>query len=256
MNLINLLRNLLNLQKKVDLKKLPSLGLFYKDDFELVIKKANIEDIIEYEHNYIKDDLGSVIHKLKKVVAKNIILSPGYDFEDIKSIDIVFLFLEIVKFTKGKPISFTYVDSEFGIEDNVEFSSNYFNYFQIDENLMNYYDQNAKEFIIDEYRFTLPSIGLENCLTNFLISKSNHPDAVKYNKFNYDFTYFLGDKRKISFPEIDNLIHIFNFDMDDNEKRKTRKIVNTFQPIQKYSLKKGSKIIEINSQIDLENIWK
>ena len=98
MNLVNLLKGLLNLQKKVDIKSLPSQGLFYNDDFEIVIKKADVGDIIEYEHDYIKDDLGLVITKLKKVVEKNAIFSTGYSFNNLKSIDIVFLFLEIVKF--------------------------------------------------------------------------------------------------------------------------------------------------------------
>ena len=38
MNLLNLVKNLLNLQKKIDKKELPSQGLFYKDDFEIIIK--------------------------------------------------------------------------------------------------------------------------------------------------------------------------------------------------------------------------
>lgn len=256
MNLVNLLKNLLNFQKKIDLSVLPSLGLFYKSDFEITIKKADLEDIIEYEHNYVKDDLGSVISKLKKIVIKNTLFSNNYDFEDIKSIDVVFIFLEIVKFTKGKPISFIYVDSEYGVEDVIEFGPSYFNYFQIDDDIMKFYNSVERQFNIDDYKFTLPSIGIENCLTNFLISKSNQPDAIRYNKFNYDFTYFLADKKKISFSEIDNLIHIFNFDMDDVEKGKVQKIVKMFQPIQKYALRKGSRVIEINSQIDLENIWK
>ena len=256
MNLINLLKNLLNLQKKVELKTLPSLGLFYKNDFEIYIKKANMEDIIEYEHNYIKDDLGLVIYKLKKIVQKNTILPEGYEFDDIKSIDIVFLFLEIVKFTKGKAISFIYVDEEYGNEEIIEFGSNHFNYFQVDDDIIKYYDKKNKEFLIDDYRFCLPSLGLENCLTNYLISKSNVPDAIKYNKLNYDFLFFLGDRKKISFSEIDNLIQIFNFDIEKDEKEKIKNIVNLFQPIQKYSLKKGSRVIEINSQIDLEKIWR
>lgn len=256
MNLINLLKNLLNLQKKVDLKTLPSLGLFYKNGFEIYIKKADMEDIIEYEHNYIKDDLGLVIHKLKKIVQRNTILPPDYEFEDIKSIDVVFLFLEIVKFTKGKPISFIYIDEEYGNQEMIEFSPNYFNYFQVEENLLSFYNKENNEFVIDDFRFCLPSIGLENCLTNYLISKSNEPNAIRYNKLNYDFLFFLGDRRKISFPEIDNLIQIFNYDIDKDEKEKIKNIVNLFQPIQKYSLKKGSKVIEINSQIDLEKIWK
>lgn len=256
MNLLSLVKTILNLQKRVDLKKLPSLGLFYKDDFEIYIKKADIEDIIDYEHNYVKNDIGTVISKLKKIVANNTILPKKYDFEDIKSIDVIFIFLEIVRFTKGRPISFIYYDQEIGIEDTVEFSSAYFNYFQINESLMDFYDYENKQFVIDEYKFSLPSIGLENCLTNFLISKSTEVDSIKYNKYEYDFTYFLSDKKKLSFSEIENLIQIFNFDLSSDEIKKVKNIIKTFQSILRYSLKKGAKVIEINSQIDLENIWK
>ena len=44
MNLVNLLKGLLNLQKKLEVKNLPSQGLFYNEDFEICIKKAQVED--------------------------------------------------------------------------------------------------------------------------------------------------------------------------------------------------------------------
>ena len=256
MNLVNLLKGLLNLQKKVDIKSLPSQGLFYNDDFELVIKNADVGDIIEYEHDYIKDDLGLVITKLKKVVEKNAIFSTGYSFNNLKSIDIVFLFLEIVRFTKGKAVSLTYFDDEKGKEIDIEFSSSYFNYFRLSEEVMKHYNKDSKEFIIEDFKFTLPSIGVENCLTNYLISKSDDLDANKYNSYIYDFIYFLGNKKTITFNEIDNLIQIFNYDIEESDSKKIRKVIKMFQPIKKYSLKRGDKVIEINSKIDLEKIWK
>jgi hypothetical protein len=256
MNLVNVLKGLLNLQRKVNVKSLPSQGLFYGDDFEITIKKADIEDIIEYEHNYIKDDLGLVITKLKKIVEKNAIFSTGYSFNDLKSIDIVFLFLEVVRFTKGKAVSLTYFDDEKGQEINIEFSSNYFNYFRIDNDVMKNYNTETKEFIIEDFKFTLPSIGVENCLTKYLVSKSDDSDVDKYSNYNYDFIYFLGNKKSITFNEIDNLIQIFNYDIEESDSKKIRKVIKMFQPIQKYSLKRGDKIIEINSKIDLEKIWK
>jgi hypothetical protein len=256
MNLVNVLKGLLNLQRKVNVKSLPSQGLFYGDDFEITIKKADIEDIIEYEHNYIKDDLSLVITKLKKIVEKNAIFSAGYSFNDLKSIDIVFLFLEVVRFTKGKAVSLTYFDDEKGQEINIEFSSNYFNYFRIDNDVMKNYNTETKEFTIEDFKFTLPSIGVENCLTNYLISKSDDSDVDKYTNYNYDFIYFLGNKKSITFNEIDNLIQIFNYDIEESDSKKIRKVIKMFQPIQKYSLKRGDKIIEINSKIDLEKIWK
>jgi hypothetical protein len=256
MNLVNVLKGLLNLQRKLNVKSLPSQGLFYKDDFEISIRKAKLEDIIEYEHEYIKDDFGSVITKLKKVVESNVIFSPGYNFNDIKSIDVVFLFLEIVRFTKGKAVNLKYFDEDLGEENDIEFSSNYFNYFRLSDDVMEHYNEETKEFIIEDFRFSLPSIGVENCVTNYLISKSDDYDATKYNDFNYDFIFFLGNKRGVNFNEIDNLIQIFNFDIEESDYKKIKKVIKMFQPIQKYSLKRGDKIIEINSKIDLEKIWK
>jgi hypothetical protein len=256
MNLVNLFKKLFTTRKRLYVDKLPSQGLFYKDDFKIFIKKVDNKDIIEYEYDYDKDDLGEVIYKLKSIVEKNTSFSKGYNFSDIKSIDVVFIFLEIVRLSKRKPIIFSYIDDEYGTEEQIEFSSTYFNYFELENDLKKLYDEENKQFVIDDYKYTLPSIGIENCLTNYLISKSDDPNAVRFNKYNYDFTFFLGDKKSISFKEIDNLIQIFNFDMEDSELKKVRNIVKMFLPIQRYSLIKDNKIIEINSRIDLEKIWK
>ena len=169
MNLLNLVKNLLNIQKKVEKRFLPSQGLFYKDDFEISIRKAEQNDINEYEVDFIKDNLGLIIYKVKKIVEKNIVLTKEYTFEDLKSIDVVFLFLEIVKFTKGKSIKIDFINEMTGKPDTVEFSSEYFNYFKLNDNLINDYNKELNCFEIDGYKFSLPTIGIENCLTNFLI---------------------------------------------------------------------------------------
>lgn len=255
MNLINILRGVLNYKKKIDIKRLPSQGLFYNDDFQLFIKKAEIEDIIEYESKYVKDDLNVIIEQLKNIVKKNCIFSNDYEFNDLKSIDIIFLFIEIVKYTKGRPIDLVYFNYESGKNDIIEFSSDYFNYFELD-NLIPNYDNESKQFIIDDFKFSLPSIGIENSITNFLLSKTKKKDIEKYNYYSYDFMFFLGNKRNITFNEIDNLIYIFNFDIDEDTKKKIKKIIKKFLPFQKYSLKKGNRIIDIDSKINLEIIWK
>jgi len=138
----------------------------------------------------------------------------------------------------------------------IEFSSNHFNYFRLDETMLKNYDKKSRQFIIEDFKFSLPSIGVENCVTNYLISKSDDHDAVKYNEYNYDFIFFLGNKRSVTFNEVDNLIQIFNYDIELEDRKKIKKIIKSFNPIQKYSLKRGNKIIEINSKIDLEKIWK
>jgi hypothetical protein len=257
LNLISFVKSLFNKQdvKTIDKKNLPSQGLFYKDDFDIKVKKANIESIIDYEYGYSKDDIGIIIYKVKKIVEDNIILPKIYVFSDIKSIDVIFLFLEIVKFTKNEPIKFTYINEE-GKEDIVEFGEEYFNYFKIDDATMRCYNNVDKVFEINGYKYSLPSIGIENCLTNFLLSKSDEPGAEKYNEYFYDFTYFLSNRNNITFDELDNLIQIFNSDIDDKEYEKIKDIMCLFVPIQKYSLIKNNKVIDINAKINLEKIWK
>lgn len=256
MTLNNILKNILNIQKEIKVNQLPSQGLFYKNDFKIWIKKAKIEDIVEYEYQYEKEDLGLVISRVKKIVEKNIVLSEGYTYYDIKSIDIVFLFFEIVKFTNNKQINITFYNDILGKDDTIQFNHNNFNYAKLSEETMKSYNQSEKEFLIDGFRYSIPSIGVENSLTKFLISKSYQANADDYNHYSYDFLYFLGNKSNLSFEEIENLIQIFNFDLSDEDKNKIKKIVKKFSNIGKYSLKKDQKIIDVTAKIDLEKIWK
>lgn len=248
-------RKLFIRKRKIDVKLLPSQGLFYKNDLEITVTPASKKDIIDYEKNYIKDDVGVVIYYIKKIVQKNIIISSGYKYEDIKSIDVIFIFLEIVSLTKGRPINLIYFDKNKDKEEKIEFGSKNFNYFQLGD-LIKYYDYEERCFVVNGYKYTLPSIGVENCLTNFLIIKSAEENSSVYNSYFYDFTHFVGHKNHLKYKEIENLLQIFNFDMESEEIVKIKKIINTFAPIQRYSLVKDGRVVEMTSKINLEKIWK
>lgn len=256
MNISNILKSILNLQKRIDVSLLPSMGLFYKDDFEIWIKKAEISDIIEYEYEFQRDNLGSILYKLKRIVEKNVMISGNYTFNDIKSVDIIFIFIEIVKFTNNKPFLIRYKNPLSGNIESINFSSENFNYFS-KEKIQKNWDSNSKEVIIDGYKYCLPTIGVENSITKYLISKSSIPkDNINYESLSYDFIYFLGGKSELSHDEIENLIQIFNFEISEDEKKKIRKIVKKFAGLGKYSLKKEDLTIELTSNIDLEKVWK
>lgn len=242
--------------KKIETKKLPSQGFFYEDGFEIRIKEAEKESIEEYEKEYDPEDLGMILSKLKKIVSENVILPEGYTFSYIKSIDVVFIFLEIVALTKKKAVQLEYYNDEIGKIDKIDFGENNFNYFVFEDDLIEKWDRKGKCFVVNGYRFTLPSIGIENSLTNYLMSKSSEEDALKYNDYSYSFTYFLGNREFVTFDEIDNLIEIFNSDIDEEESDKIESIMATFQPLQRYSLVKNSRIIEMSSKINLKEIWK
>ena len=256
MRLTDFIKRIFIKKKKVEIKNLPSQGLFYKDDFKISIKKVDIKEIVEYENNYDREDLGLVLGRLKRIVENNIILSNGYSFKNIKSIDVIFIFLEIVRFTKDKPVQLEYFNDEIGAIDKIDFDEKIFNYCRLSNEIMSDWDSNQKCFVINGYKFSLPSIGIENSLTNFLINKSYDEDSSNYNDYSYNFTYFLGDKEFLTFEEIENLIQIFNFDMEEDEVDKTDNLVRRFIPLQRYSLIKNNKVIEMSSKINLQEIWK
>jgi hypothetical protein len=121
--------------------------------------------------------------------------------------------------------------------------------------------ENEKEKIkngveIDGYKFSMPSIGVENSVTDFLIRKMNDERAGYYNDQNYDFLFFLGDKNNLIDEEIENLIIIFNEDLDKDERSKIKSIINRFKTLIGYTIKVENKIIDLKSNLDLENIWK
>lgn len=254
MDILNILKGLLIDTKKIDIKTLPSQGLFYKDDFLIKIKKADSIDIMEYENNFDKDNLISAISCIKRVVSKNVFLNKDYTYEDIKSVDIIFIFFEIVKFTRGREIKIPYINNT-GDEDFINFDVKNFNYFDFSK-YMNFYNSESREFVINEYKFSLPSIGVETSLTKYLSAKTDAKDVEFLNSASYDFMFFLNGKSSLNFPEIENLIHIFNYDLDQLEIAKVKNVVDKFKGIVGYSLVKEGNTIEIKTKINLSDIWK
>lgn len=254
-SILDVLNNIFFSKKKIDIKTLPSGGYFYNDDFIISIKRATAEEIEEYHHNFISDDLVSIIYKIKKIVSNNVILNDPYIFEDIKSVDVVYIFLEIVKYTTGNKIIITYVDEEKNKECQIEFDKSTFNYFKPTQELMSHWNKQERQFEIMGYKYSLPTIGVENCITFFLIYHSQSENSPYLSDLFYDFTYFVGQKNFLTFSEIENLIQVFNSDIEEEEMDKIKEILEIFSPFQKYSLMEGGKVIDINSKIDLKNIW-
>lgn len=256
MGLTSIIKSILNIQKKIDIKTLPSQGIFYDEGFEIYIKKASLEDIFEYEYNYDEQELQSIINKIKKIVEKNIIINSPHTYNSVKSIDVIFIFLEIVKFTNNKSINISFFNSIVSKEEYIKFESTNFNYFQLSDKIQQRYDTKTKEFNFEGYKYSVPCIGVENALTQFLITKSLSEESEAYGTYSYDFLYFLGHKSFLNFDEIENLIQIFNYDIDEADRKKIEQIVKKLSVIGRYSLKKDLQIIDVTSKIDLSNIWR
>jgi len=253
--IIDLISSIINGTKKVDIKKLPTQGYFYPQDFEIRLRKTKVEDIIDYEYNFKPDNVLEIIELIKKVVQKNIEFSKSYKFEDLKSVDIIFIFLELVKFTSKKPVKIHFFDESIKTMSNVEFDSLYFNYFDFNQ-FNTSHNSELGVIEVDDYKFSMPSIGVENCVTNFLLKKIDDVNSQFYNEQNYDFLFFVGNKNHLSDEEIENLIIIFNQDLDEQEKIKVKSIIQRFQKLIGYSLIVNNRVIDLKSNLDLANIWK
>ena len=252
MNLYNYIKNSFINKKRINLKILPSQGFFYEEDFYLYVKKASKKDIELYQNDFVPGDLGIILSKIKNIVFSNII--SNYDFDNIKSIDIIFIFFEIIKFTKNKPFKILYYDKNANKKE-IEFSSKYFNYYDFSK-LKDKWNKVDRCFDINGYKYTLPSISIENCLTEFLYQRSFEKDSQKWNKYSYDFLYFLGKKKFIDFEDIENLIQIFNYDLNEIESQKVSSIIKIFNKLQRYTLLDKGYEVDLSTRINLQYVWK
>jgi len=235
-------------------KELPSQGYFYSDDFWIRIKKADVEDIIEYTHYFNSENPLLTIELIKEIVRRNSFVAKGFDFEYIRAIDIVYIFLDIVKITKDKKLFILEENPISGIEYPIEICANNFNYFIPNSNFK--YNKEELCFEYKGFKFRFPSIGVEESIFKFT-------SAVAYNQefewmaddYNYDFSYFLGDRTVLTVDEVKNLLTIFRDDISDSDKATTSEIIDSFRPMFKYSLKWNDRVIPLDQRVGLKNIW-
>ncbi len=250
MGIQNIIASLLTERKTIDVRQLPSQGYFYPTDLTLSIRKAEFWDILEYESNIDRTNLLKSIECIKSVVEKCVILGSGYTYGHLKSVDIIFIFLEVVKFTNGKDIMVRFTDG-YGKDREVPFGPEYFNYFDFSP-FMSKYSPETREMLMEGYRFSFPSIGVENSLTRYISSRK---DASEFKNIVFDFIFFLSGRHDLEDHEIENLIQIFNSDLDELERKKVSSIISKFSTITSYSLRVDGVKVEMKSNINLENIW-
>lgn len=230
--------------KRLDIETLPSQNLFYPSDIKLYIKRASKSDINVFKDYYKGGDVISILSAIKYIVEHNIKLNKKYSYKDILSTDMLYIFFQIVSYTKDEPIVI-YYDNDIELELN-EYTFNYFDTAEYDK----YYNEEKKCFEIDGYQYSLPTNGIEDAVTEFIYK--NHKE---YTGYDYKFQYFLTDKNEITHDEIVNLLEIFNYDMKSSQIEKIDNIVDEFSPFINYSLITPNDIIIPLDGVDLEFIW-
>ncbi len=247
-SIINILKDLTihKNSKSLNLTQLPSQGYFYPKDFWVKIKKAELQDIMEYNHFFDYENPILIIELIKQVVKNNIYVSSKYSFSDIRAIDIVYVFMEIVKLTKDKKI-FLNGDTK------IEISATTFNYF-IPSNKYKY-NIEEKCFEYRGFKFRFPSIGVEESIFRFSSINANY-NILKWDEHNYDFSYFLPlEQNHLKYNEIENLLTVFEDDLNEDSKQVVDEILNYFKPMLKYSLKINNEVILLDQRVSLRTIW-
>lgn len=236
--------------RELYIKNLPSLGLFYPKDMKIFISKVSIDDIKVYYDMYDETDYIEIFGAVKYIVRKSCIFNETYIFEHITSVDIMYIFLEIVKFTMGKDIEVIISD-----KDSVIFNEKSFNYFKLSKEQLSIYNDVERAFVYKGFKYSLPTIGAEISLTNFLLQLKKDEMLEIYADISYDFLYFLGGKIDISVDEMKNLIEIFNYDLTSENKIILKKFIKEYKDFAKYSIIYNDEIIPLEN-ISLSDIWE
>jgi|TARA_R110002153_G_scaffold6210_8_gene28448 hypothetical protein len=255
MNLFNLIKNTRNKPKKINIKNLPSRGFFYKDGFEIYITKCNKDYIKQYKKNIDTTNIPKILKRITRLIIDHTSYSEGYSYKNIISVDLLFIFLEIVKHTKGESIFLDHYDEETKKIVKIKLDEKTFDYYEPNEEFMNSYDIKEKCFKLNGYMISSPTTGAEEDLTQFLNSISSIPGSEKFNNYNYNFLYVLGNKTSIGIPELKNLIQIFSEDMTKEERINLQEAISNIMPIQKYKMLYNGKSIPVSSKLDLSVIF-
>jgi len=198
----------------------------------------------------------SVGQGIKYIVKNCTNFSKGYSYRDLRSCDVMYVFLEIVTLTKGVPVSVLHVSPTTGEITSVEFTTDNFNHFMIPDSVMRCYDEKKRQFVINGYGYSPPTVGVESDLTEFFINAHLMTDTKLYEDAEYDFIYFLGDKVTLDMDEIENLVWAFNHDISFVEQKIVVDIVDMFKGFTDYSLKFKGERVPLSSKVNLGRIWE
>tara|TARA_R110000772_G_scaffold2410_4_gene8576 strand:- start:52591 stop:53367 length:777 start_codon:yes stop_codon:yes gene_type:complete len=246
MILENLITNIFGTKKlyEVNIKKLPSQGYFYPENLKIYINKGDLDDQLRYYHGIDNSNIFGMISTLKNLLVNRVEFNlKDFIFDRLRAIDIFFMFIEFIKHTTGKKL---YISG-------IEFNYNNFVYFDFDQFSKNY-DPIKRAFVFGDWTFSLPSIGIETSLSQFSYKISINGETDRYKEKNYNLIYFLGDKNKLNYNDMINLIDLFE-DLTDVHQEEVNTIVKSFSKSGLYFLIKiGKKAIRINPDM-LKNIW-
>ena len=202
---------------KIDVKSLPTQGLFYPDGIEISIRAARGEEIkhwstmneYDLQQQSIADDI--INYVIERCVLVKIPDINGNSWLDLKNIDRLYLLLAIREFTftNDNPLMVPYKEGQ-----DIPIVKEMIDFVSFPDDVMEYYNSEDKcfTFNVDGTRMNiyLPSVGVNNWLKKYLDNKTKSNEM-----FDFDFYKYAGllirDHRQLTIKKYEDLVNSTRF---------------------------------------------
>lgn len=175
---------------QVNLKDLPTQGLFYPEGTEIAIRSATGAEIRHWS-SLDEDNLSALDDMLNYVIERCATIKfpdQASTWKDFKEIDRFYVLLSIRErtFVKGENVLQVKVSES----NKIDVNKDMIDYINFDPRLMQYYNDQSRNIVLNfkegtKLEINLPSVGVTNWLKNYIIRKSQ-----KQEPFDEDFLNF------------------------------------------------------------------
>lgn len=168
---------------QIPIKELPTQGLFYPENTEIVIRAATGAEIRhwstmeETDLAVLDDMLNYVLERCVRVKGKNVHAS----WKDIKEVDRFYLILAVseLTFVKGE----NKLQVKVSENKKIDVVKDMIDYVSFDPRIMKYYDEDERLFNLilkdgTSIKTTLPSVGVTNWIKKYVIRKNQMGESI------------------------------------------------------------------------------
>jgi len=249
---------------KVEIKDLPTQGLFYPDGAEITIRSASAAEIRHWstinedDLSLLDDMLNYVIERCCNVKYPNNQLS---SWKDIKEVDRFYILLAIRErtFVKGE----NSLQVKVSETKKMDVTKDMIDYINFDERLMSYYDT-TKRCISLKFKtgktleVNLPSVGVTNWLKNYMNRKRQMQESFDMDFINFA-PFVISDWRGLNDASYERFVYESNnwSTAEISLLTKVRDIfAETINPVIKYHDEQGGeRTIPLNFQGGIKSIF-
>ena len=165
----------------LDVSNLPSNGMFYPEDIRISIRSAKVQEIRHFSTINEQDvlDIDEKLNSIVETCTKVTCPSKKMSYKDLLEEDRFYLILSIRDLTFPEPeskLTVDYTQKKTGEKHNIEIKKEYFQYFQVPDEIAKYYDKEGKCFSISTKSFGIiemrpPTIGVMQKITAYIREK-------------------------------------------------------------------------------------